>query len=105
MSALLVLQKQALGFRRGWSVSPFRGRARLRVKAGSQRGICWRWMRFWLLTSLHFRRVSFMPEDYSRQDLRGRHFRGAELSGASLIGVDISMVDLGAANTEGAIGI
>lgn len=38
VSALLALQMQARGFPRGWSVSPFRGRARLRITAGAGDG-------------------------------------------------------------------
>lgn len=38
VSALLALRMQARGFSRGWSVSPFRGRARLRVTAGAGDG-------------------------------------------------------------------
>ena len=38
VSALLALRMQARGFSRGWSVSPYRGRARLRVTAGAGDG-------------------------------------------------------------------
>ena len=38
VSALLALRMQARGFPRGWSVSPYRGRARLRVTAGAGDG-------------------------------------------------------------------
>ena len=38
VSGLLAVKMQARGFPRGWSVSPFRGRARLRVTAGAGDG-------------------------------------------------------------------
>jgi integrase len=38
VSALLALRMQARGFPRGWSVSPYRGRARLRVTPGAGDG-------------------------------------------------------------------
>jgi len=49
VSALLALRMQARGFPRGWSVSPYRGRARLRVTAGAGDGkqrqvlMAWPW--------------------------------------------------------------